>query len=91
MLEKAYQDIIGELPDRPAIIINSSPVDISTIEVKNFCPESRPIYSEAYASYAEFENGIVLTEAELEELDQTEIFHEYVIQIASDYVSPESS
>ena len=51
------------------VTLDSRPVDIRSIEVDGIDPADRPDFSDAYITYAEFEDGTPLTEEELMRLE----------------------
>jgi uncharacterized Zn-binding protein involved in type VI secretion len=52
----------------PTVTIGGKQVDVSSIELDGVESWDRPDYADAFASYAEFEDGTPLTDDELEEL-----------------------
>ena len=78
-LERAYNDLIVDQNDVPIIIIDEHKVDLTTLQIKGLEADEHPFYEDAFASYAEFTSGEILTENELHELTQTSVFREFVI------------
>ena len=72
LIKEELQKILIEIHVKPksssnAIIVNGKPVDIKSIEV-DFDRRDVPDFT-AYATYAEFTNGVELTDNELDILD----------------------
>ena len=54
--------------ENSAIMIDGKPVNIDSIELDDVKDWDRPDFADAYASYAEFEDGKKLTDKQLDEL-----------------------
>jgi len=76
-MEKEYEkkskgrkpkEVIDEVENESGIIIDGKKVKYNSIELEDVDPRDRPDYSDAYASYAEFEDGTELEDYQLEEL-----------------------
>jgi hypothetical protein len=65
---KKPKEVIDEVENGSGIIIDGKKVKYSSIELEDVDPRDRPDYSDAYASYAEFEDGTELEDYQLEEL-----------------------
>jgi hypothetical protein len=65
------------------ILIDGKPVKISSIELENVDVQDRPDFVDAYASYAEFEDGQELTDDQLDKLKDD--YPEIINQIANEY------
>jgi hypothetical protein len=50
------------------IMVNGKPVNYNSIELEDVHKWDHPDYADAYASYAEFEDGKKLTDKQLDEL-----------------------
>ena len=54
--------------ENSAIMIDGKPVNIDSIKLDDVKDWDRPDFADAYASYAEFEDGKKLTDKQLDEL-----------------------
>ena len=64
------------------IMVDGKPVNYDSIELEDVKNWDRPDFADAYASYAEFENGKELTDKQLEEL--TDEHPDVINQIANE-------
>lgn len=58
-------ELLAELSEQP-----SKKVNLNSVEIEGLDPVDRPDYSDAYISYAEYEDGTELTPEELEQFEQ---------------------
>ena len=68
---KTFEGFIDEgnsSEENSAIMIDGKPVNIDSIELDDVKDWDRPDFADAYASYAEFEDGKKLTDKQLDEL-----------------------
>ena len=54
--------------ENSGIMVDGKPVNIDSIELDDVKDWDRPDFADAYASYAEFEDGKKLTDKQLDEL-----------------------
>lgn len=88
--EEEIQDLKKELTRRrnkkssisenEGMMINGKPVDIGSIDIEDIDTRDYPDFSDAYAAYAEFEDGTPLTDSELDELNSSfgDVIHELI-------------
>ena len=60
--------------------LNAGSINEYSIEVEDVCMHDYPDFCDAYISYAEFKDGTVLTDAQLEQLNDEE--HDMVYSAA---------
>lgn len=58
-------ELLAELSEQPGKKVN-----LNSVEIEDVFPEDRPDYSDAYISYAEYEDGTELTPEEIEHFEQ---------------------
>lgn len=58
-------ELLAELSEQP-----SKKVNLNSVEIEGLDPADRPDYSDAYISYAEYEDGTELTPEEIEQFEQ---------------------
>ena len=89
LLERAYHELRvehSEVFDIPVVIIDGNTVDMDTVDLGDLKIEDAPDFINATPKYAEFDNGVILTESELKELLRTDVFREFVIATAPDFI-----
>jgi len=60
----------GKINEKQSVIVNGKPVDVNSIEIDGVEMYDYPDFSDAYVINATFEDGIDLTDTELEELQE---------------------
>lgn len=65
---KTFESFLNE--EKSGIMVDGKPVNYNSIELEDVHKWDQPDYADAYASYAEFENGKKLTDKQLDELTQ---------------------
>ena len=60
----------GKINEEQSVIVNGKPVDVNSIEIDGVEMYDYPDFSDAYVINATFEDGIDLTDTELEELQE---------------------
>lgn len=69
-LDKELKEIVVKPTQKPSgVFIDGKKVNTSSIQVDEIDPHDAPDYSDAYASYAEFEDGEELSDDQLDELN----------------------
>lgn len=75
---KQLQDLIDGEPEiyKGLKIQDNVTIDYSTVKVEGIDTKDFPDFSDAFASYAEYEDGTELTDDELEKIDVNSIIHD---------------
>jgi hypothetical protein len=81
-LKQIIKEEIEKVFNTSFVTVSGKTVDPSTIEIDGIDTRDYPDFADAYASYAEFTDGVALTDDELYELDDkySDLIHELVFK-----------
>jgi hypothetical protein len=80
LIKEILKEKKTSINENEGMMINGKSVDIGSIEIEGIDTRDYPDFSDAYAVYAEFEDGTPLTDSELDELNDNygDVIHELI-------------